>query len=97
MDSTSRVSVLITNLAIAVGETEDRRSEWHAQPIGKPFRQEVDPGFAPRPDVGSDIEELMIRNRSRQPLAQAATAPWPHPSHREADQTNEGPAVVEIE
>src|SRR3569833_3243812 len=69
----------------------------NADGIVHPFGQKINSRFAAMPDVGADVQKIIVRDWLQQPGGEYTTAEGSHAAHREGDERDVSFTVAEIE
>src|SRR5580700_6531728 len=82
---------------MTVGQSKRRWAEGHCEPAREPLGQKMDSAFAPMLDIRPHIEKIMRGDWTKEQCRQFAAHTQPHPMHRERNQTDECPAIPQIQ
>ena len=89
--------VVIACPPATVGQSKERPAKIEAERVRHPFRQEENAGFISMPHIRPDIQIGMSADGLHEPLGEWLRAHASQSPHREGDQTDKGPSLMEIE
>lgn len=91
------VHVAVLDPAEAIRQTEQWRSEPHAERVRKPFAQEVDPRLPFMPHIRAHIQKVMRGDRPAQPSAEHSSKSKAHVPKRERHKTHPRLASIQVQ